>query len=68
MRNVTKVSNLQWLIKYDEHSANKVEILSDPKPFYSRKKGEMIVYASTTFGAKGWTLPCFEVNLLLPKK
>lgn len=61
MRNVTKVSNLHWLVKYDEHLTNKIELLNEPKPFYSRKKGEMIVFASSTFGPKNWSLPCFEV-------
>ncbi len=60
MRNITKVANLQWLIKYDE-VANKIELLTDPKPFYSRKKGEMIVFARSTFGPKAWSLPYFEV-------
>ena len=61
MRNITKISNLRWLIKHDEFSTSKIELLTDPKPFYSRKRGEMIVFATSTFGPKGWTLPCFEV-------
>ena len=62
MRNVTKVSNLHWLVKYDETATSKVELINEPKPYYSRKKGEMVVYATSTFGPKSWTLPSFEYH------
>jgi hypothetical protein len=62
MRNVTKVSNLYWLVKYDETATSKVELVNEPKPYYSRKKGEMVVYATSTFGPKSWTLPSFEYH------
>jgi len=62
MRNVTKVSNLHWLVKYDETATAKIELVTEPKPYYSRKKGEMVVYATSTFGKKSWTLPSFEYH------
>lgn len=63
MRNVTKVNNLHWLLKYDESDAPKnIKYLTDPKPFYSAKKQEVIVFAESSFGKKGWNLPCFEVR------
>ena len=63
MKNVTKVSNLYWLIKYDYISPqeHKIELLNDPKPFYSQKKESIIVFAASSFGIKNWSLPCFEV-------
>jgi len=61
MRNVTKVDNLYWLIKYDEYGNHKITYLKEKDPIYSKKKAQMIVFASSNYGPKNWTLPAFEV-------
>jgi hypothetical protein len=62
MNNITIVEDVGLLYKYDYHTSNrKTQYVFEPKPTYSRKKGQLIVLAKSTFGKRRWELPTFEV-------
>lgn len=62
MKNITIIQDISLLFKYDPNKdLTKVKYLNSPIPFYSEKKDEIVVWASSEFGKKKWDLNLFEV-------
>jgi len=65
MKNITVCEDLSLLFKCDLTKKNKkTTYLKNPEPFYSEKKDQIVVWATSEFGKKKWELNVFEVSYL----
>ncbi|EAS00609.2 DEAD/DEAH-box helicase (macronuclear) [Tetrahymena thermophila SB210] len=63
MNNITIVEDVSLLYKYDYRTTNrKLQYVYEPKPFYSKKKNQLVILGKSTFGKRKWDLPTFETT------
>ena len=61
MRGVTAIE-ASWLPIYCSDQCNFAQPMAEPEPFWNDETGEIMCYATGTFGKQAWNLPTVQIR------